>query len=287
MALPEGVFALKVDVDTRSGLERGVPALLELFGRFGLRATFFMSWGPDRSGRALLKLLRNPRFLWKMLRTNAAATYGLKTALRGVLLPAAPVGAGRPDIVRAITEAGHELELHAWDHRTWQDTLERRDRKWVDEWFAAALEAHRRAAGKPPRAFGAPAWLMTDAAWEAACALPFDYFCCTRAPEPFLVEPCGRPELGGGVPCLEETGDYGTVLEAARKAGGGVITLHAEVEGGRARERFAREFLEPLLSGGARLVTTGEFADMLDTASLPRRRARPVRLPGRADPCCA
>src|SRR5439155_1550905 len=71
--------ALRVDVDTRRGLTEGVPRLLELFRLAGVRASFFVTMGPDRSGRAIRRALR-PSFLLKMWRTNALRLYGFRSA---------------------------------------------------------------------------------------------------------------------------------------------------------------------------------------------------------------
>ena len=68
-------LAVKVDVCTYAGLQHGVPALMRLFDEFQLRASFFVSCGPDHSGRAIRRLLR-PGFLRKMRRTNAVSMYG-------------------------------------------------------------------------------------------------------------------------------------------------------------------------------------------------------------------
>ena len=65
------VLGLRVDVDSYDGAREGVPALLRLFERARVRATFFVSVGPDRWGRAALRALTKPGFLAKMLRTNA------------------------------------------------------------------------------------------------------------------------------------------------------------------------------------------------------------------------
>ncbi|HLN91103.1 MAG TPA: 4-deoxy-4-formamido-L-arabinose-phosphoundecaprenol deformylase, partial [Patescibacteria group bacterium] len=83
MSSARRTLALKIDVDTRRGMEHGVPSLLDTLGAFHVPATFFLSFGPDNSGKAVCQLLRNPRFLVKMLRTNAPGLYGLRTALYG------------------------------------------------------------------------------------------------------------------------------------------------------------------------------------------------------------
>jgi undecaprenyl phosphate-alpha-L-ara4FN deformylase len=84
--------AIKVDVDTHAGAREGIPRLASMFREAGLSASFFVAMGPDRSGRAILRVLTRKGFLRKMLRTRAASTYGLRTILSGTLLPSRPIG---------------------------------------------------------------------------------------------------------------------------------------------------------------------------------------------------
>ena len=96
--------ALRVDVDTRRGLHDGVPRLLALFRRLDVVASFFVTMGPDRSGLAIRRAWR-PSFLVKMFRTNPFRLYGVRTLLSGTLLPAQPVGASAPALLRDIAGA--------------------------------------------------------------------------------------------------------------------------------------------------------------------------------------
>src|SRR4029079_11768611 len=116
------LLGLRVDVDTHDGMRLGVPRLLDVMREEGVKATFYLSMGPDRSGLAVLNALR-PGFLRKMTRTGAARVYGLRTVLSGTLLPSRPIATAFPEIARRVRDEGHETGVHAWDHRKWQGRL--------------------------------------------------------------------------------------------------------------------------------------------------------------------
>src|SRR5262247_2490923 len=149
MAAADTVVSLRVDVDTRRGLDEGVPRLLELFRRFSIRASFFVAMGPDHSGRAIRRALR-PSFLAKMWRTNPLKLYGLRTLLSGTLVPARLVGAGAPALLRQIAGEGHEVAPHGWDHVTWQDRIHRLDPAAIRAHLDLAARAFEAAVGAAP-----------------------------------------------------------------------------------------------------------------------------------------
>ena len=61
--LPARRVALKVDCDTFLGTRDGIPRLLEIFAARGIRATFFFTLGPDRSGLAVRRVFTRKGFL--------------------------------------------------------------------------------------------------------------------------------------------------------------------------------------------------------------------------------
>jgi len=281
------ILALKVDVDTRRGMERGVPSLLDTFGSIHVPATFFLSFGPDNSGKAVYQLLRNPRFLFKMVRTNAPGLYGFRTAMYGTLLPAPMIASAFPGLCREIEARGHEVEFHAWDHRSWQDTLPRKRTAWIREWLARGVCSYETCLGHRPRAFGAPAWRLTEAAVEALREFPFEYLSCTRASAPFVLEGAGLVEVPSDLPCLEEVGGMrgvARILGALDAGGVHVLPVHAEAEGGIWREALV-EILRGAKERGYAISPLSRIAAGCAERALPVRPFRDALLPGRAVPC--
>src|SRR5262249_18294427 len=117
--------ALKIDCDTLEGTREGVPRLVEILGKRGIRATFYFTLGPDRSGVAIRRIFTRKGFLTKMIRSRAPSLYGWRTMLYGTVLPAPRIGARTEEVLRAAARAGHETGVHGWDHVGWHDGLDR------------------------------------------------------------------------------------------------------------------------------------------------------------------
>jgi undecaprenyl phosphate-alpha-L-ara4FN deformylase len=283
----KNVLGLKIDVDTYIGMKRGVPRILSVLSRFGIQATFYLSMGPDASGRAILQLLKNPRFLKKMLKTNAGRLYGMKTAMYGTLLPSPMIALSFPDLVERIIEAGHEVEFHAWDHRRWQDELHRHSDEWIEDWFEKGVSAYRKMVHQEPSSFGAPAWLIDGRVLKILGRYDFRYLSCTRAKEPFIHEISGLMEIPSNLPCLEEIGvpqGVSRILQNLKDGGIHVLPVHAEVEGGIWSKYFV-EICEAVRGMDLEILSLSKIRELLLSENLPVRKYRMELLPGRSAPC--
>lgn len=293
MASATRVF-LKIDVDTYRGTREGVPAMLDDLAAAGVKASFYFTLGPDRSGLAVLRVFTKPGFLKKMLRTNAAKMYGFKTALYGTLLPAPKIGERCEATLRRCLDEGHEVGLHAWDHVTWQDRLDRLTRAKAELLVDRGISAFAAVFGRKPRGFAAPAWYMTDDAFEILEARGFDYLSVSRgAAAPFFPRVRGQAlrtlEIPTTLPTLDEDlGREGTTPEnyverlvsRYRNGTDEVLTVHAETEGLAYRALF-RRLLERHRELG---VETLPLAELVPRAR-PAAAVRTVELgfvPGRS-----
>jgi undecaprenyl phosphate-alpha-L-ara4FN deformylase len=280
------ILALKVDIDTYKGFTEGLPNLLRVLGERKLRASFFVSFGPDRSGLAIIQLLR-PRFLWKMIRTNAPGTYGLQTALYGTLLKAPLIGLQFPDAIQQLSDLGHEVTCHAWDHRLWQDWLPYLSRHTLHAWFEKMVDAFQSTTGRKPQSFGAPSWRMDQRALAEVLHWGFQYLSCTRATKPFIFAENGLLEIPSNLPCIEEVGVEGVLQALGKNATNPVpqvLPVHTEIEGHTHVKEFAN-ILDTIAALGYQILTVAETARTIDKNNLETRGLRLGILPGRAFKC--
>lgn len=281
------MLGLKIDVDTYWGMKNGVPSLLQTLKQFNLKGTFFLSIGPDNSGRAALQLIKNPLFLKKMMRTNAPALYGWKTAFYGTLLPAPMIALSFPQVVKDIISAGHEIQFHAWDHRRWQDELPRKSENWIREWFNKGMSGFEKLTGKKPTAFGAPSWLIDDRVLSIIKEYKFEYLSCTRSKAPFIHEAINVLEIPSDLPCFEEIDaqkGVSIICDLLKDGKTHVLPVHAEVEGGVFQNQF-RGLLGKVLSMNIEVEPMKAIKDKLDIKNLPARKYKMELLPGRHSAC--
>ncbi len=287
--------ALKIDVDTHQGLGQGVPRLSRMLAREGVTATFFVTMGPDNTGRAAVRLLRNRGFLSKMLRTRAVSMYGLRTVLSGTLLPKRPIALAYPELMRGLRREGFEVGVHGYDHVRWQDRLDYLGDDDIRDELADAFEAYRAIFGEPAKSFAAPGWRTVAAALIALDAAGLSYRSDTRGRNPYRCSIDGRLiktlEIPTTLPTLDEvmgrpqTSDGESVirfyLEQFKPDALNVHTIHAETEGMGQLELFTN-LVRALKERGAKFVQLGEVAARLNAAELVVCEVVRATLPGRA-----
>jgi peptidoglycan/xylan/chitin deacetylase (PgdA/CDA1 family) len=303
-------LALKVDVDTYRGTLEGVPRLLDLFAKEGVKATFFFSLGPDTSGKAIKRVFRKG-FVKKVLSASPAASYGLKTMLYGTLLPAPDIG-GRKETVarmREAAKAGHTVGIHAWDHIDWHDHLPKMAREEIEAVVAKEHARFLEIFGAPAAFQAAPGWTATPLSVEVQEAHGILATSDTRGGGPFFaLRADGTPsrvlEIPSTLPTLDELlalplpGD-GTQAERAcnvlrmkmgeEVAGAGgalhVHSIHTEIEGATSFAAPFASLVSSWKSDGVRFLTFEEICrPLLSAGTLPARALSWTTLPGRATP---
>ncbi|HEU4951669.1 MAG TPA: polysaccharide deacetylase family protein [Holophagaceae bacterium] len=286
-------ISLRVDVDTLEGSLKGIPALLRLLDKHGMRASFYFSFGPDNSGKAIRRVFRKG-FLAKMRRTNAGKLYGLKTMMYGTLLPAPVIWKRAAAEMRLAKEAGHEVGIHAWDHVQYHDLLDRKSRRWLEDWYAQAHEAFGAVFGEKARGAVSPAWRSNDATLEIQEAYGLDYAGDCRGTAPFYPVVKGRTlstlQIPTTLPTLDELlgldgrtpeGVNRELWSLVREDALNVYALHTEVEGGALAEAFDA-FLGGLRERGVQARTHADWLPELRAAMPPAKPMARRDIPGRA-----
>jgi peptidoglycan/xylan/chitin deacetylase (PgdA/CDA1 family) len=303
----ERLIGLKVDVDTLRGTREGVPALVALFRRLGVDATFYFSVGPDHTGRALKRVFRRG-FARKVARTSVIRHYGLKTLMYGVLLPGPHIGRAAGDDMRKVRDAGFEVGLHTYDHVKWQDGVPSADAAWTRREFERGLEAFRQVFGSLPQSHAAAGWQINAHGLALEAEYGLRYASDTRGSAPFLpllgrdMDRSGDanhpvnspvPQLPTTLPTfdellgldgIDETSIAQALFErsaAASAAQPQVFTLHAELEGQQLIGAFESLLLKWREAGlrPARMAAVHERALQ---EPLPLRRVVMSEIPGRS-----
>ena len=286
---------LKVDVDTYLGTLHGVPALLELFERFNVKASFLFSVGPDNTGRAIRRVFRKG-FLQKVGRTSVVSHYGLRTLMNGVLKPGPHIGKKAAFVMRCVAAAGHEVGIHCYDHVRWQDFVAGKDLKRTQSEMDKALVAFKDAVRMPPQTIGAAGWQINRFVIALEEQMGFSYASDVRGREPFFPSMEGVSsncvQLPTTLPTLDEIiGSDGidsdncweTILDKSceQLPDGHVYTLHAELEGLKLMPAMEK-LLEHWKTDGFSFITLNELHASLDHSKLPRQEIRWGELDGRS-----
>jgi undecaprenyl phosphate-alpha-L-ara4FN deformylase len=288
-------IALKIDVDTHRGLGEGVPRLKRVLSELEVAASFFIAMGPDNSGRAIVRMFRNPGFIAKMRRTRATSMYGLRTILSGTILPSRPIALAYPHIIRDLARSGFEVGVHGYDHVRWQDRLDLLSENELRSEIDEAFEVGRAILGEAPRNFAAPGWRTRDTGSEILEGRGLAYRSDTRGRSPYRVRINERilvtPEIPTTLPTLDEIlatpeldaagslSDF--YLARMREDTINVHTIHAETEGMSQLGNFTG-LIQALKKKGASFVRLDKIASGLTANKLPVCEIVRMTLPGRA-----
>jgi len=288
-------MVLKVDVDTYLGTLNGVPALLELFARFNVKATFLFSVGPDNTGRAIRRIFRKG-FLQKVGRTSVVSHYGLRTLMNGVLIPGPHIGKRASHIMRQVADEGHEVGIHCYDHVRWQDFVVGKDFDWTQREMDKALSAFTGAVQLAPQTIGAAGWQLNRHVIALEEQMGFRYASDVRGREPFFPAMEGVSsnciQLPTTLPTLDEiigsdgidsSNCWESILEKSQEKlpCGHVYTLHAELEGMKLMP-VMEKLLEQWSKSGFEFFTLNQLYGSLDTSTLPKQEIEWGEIGGRS-----
>lgn len=143
---------LRVDIDGVKDAEL-LPGLLDMLNRQGIKATFFVTSGPDNTAWNMRHYV-NPL---NLIRRKAFKRYGLHM-LNGLLFKREVLKSKNIDL---ILDNGHELGLHGYDHYNWMNQLDAKSGEEIGALIARGCELFERAFGFYPKSFASPGFKVT------------------------------------------------------------------------------------------------------------------------------
>ncbi len=288
-------FAFKVDIDTYEGILYGLPRLRKFFAQEKIQATFFITFGPDFSGRAIFRVLKKKGFLEKMIRTGGVKMYGWRTILSGLLLPPHWVGLSQQRELRKLVDDGHEVGIHSWDHTLWHDYLPYMSLMKIESEIQKSWEAFYGIFGFEPRSMAAPGWMITPKALYLEDMAGLLYASDSRGKSPFFPV-SGNLEfdtlqIPTTLPTFDEAvgrngwraDNFHELILSQLQEGLNVHTIHTETEGMMGHKEF-QILVNRLRDRGVEFVRLQDMAEKL--LQTPKKiPASPLELqpfPGRA-----
>lgn len=288
------IIGLRCDVDFGIGLARGVPYLLDVLQRHGMRGTFYVTMGPD-GFRQHTNRLGSATYRKRIRRMNPLGmirAFGPWYLGRQALGFRGSVGKSHPAVLRRIQAEGHELGVHGFDHYWWAEHAFTAATEELQGDMARAFAALREATGAVASAWASPNWRCSARLLQLVDGLGFSYGADTRGSSPFYPELDGyratTPQLPISLPCLHEISDYLDTTEPQTirdeflrhlRPGYNVWCIHDYYEGVLRRAMF-EQVVAALVSSGCTLVPVRSLADALDRSGLPVCRVITARMPG-------
>ncbi|MEE8403303.1 MAG: polysaccharide deacetylase family protein [Candidatus Hydrothermarchaeaceae archaeon] len=155
---------IRVDIDCVGDID-ALPAALDLLDDCGVKASFFVTMGPDRTGKRLFSYLKRPWDLGKAKPTR----FGLWNLMRGIVSPARMEDCR--DALRDIERRGHEVGLHGYDHYQWMMTCGEGAGPLIEEGYALFEDVF----GNAPKSFASPGFTVNREILRKIDELGFDY----------------------------------------------------------------------------------------------------------------
>ena len=267
-------IGIRVDVDFEIDLIRGIPFLLDLFKEHGVKATFFVTMGPDGFGYNRRRV-KSVNYIQRILSLNPfkiVRGFGLFYLIKQILGIKNNVGASHPDILEKIVSEGHELGVHGFDHYQWAENVWCWNKAQVEEDIKKAAAVFRDQRGVDPEVWASPNWRCSEDSLQFIDGFNNEYSADTRGKSPFFPTigdwKAKTVQLPINLPCLHEvkqflkTNDENSIIQyvfSHFQEHYNILCIHGYYEGILARHLF-KSFLQEALRKGHEFVPLNQIA---------------------------
>lgn len=113
-------FAIRIDLESRKGIKEGLPNLLDLFNKYNVKGSFYLTMGGESN---IFDILKN-RGGMNSAGERKIKLWSFKDKLKMVFMPV-DFASKNKRILKGVLKEGHELGLHGWKHREWTRNLDK------------------------------------------------------------------------------------------------------------------------------------------------------------------
>jgi undecaprenyl phosphate-alpha-L-ara4FN deformylase len=266
--------ALRVEVRTLRGVQKGVANLVRLLSEYQVRASFFFPLGRDLSGRS-------PVSAWQ-----DRGSLGMRALLHGTLLPGPSLARAAAAAMSLARENGHEVGLLGLSPWSWSRGLAHADAPWVEQQCTRLWEAFVAAGGVAPTSLATPDWQIHPQLLGRLTPERYRYSTLTRGKLPYFPVLQGVrsaiPEIPTTLPTVDEllqqagvsmnnVHEYLYTLSQRVLPAGHVFTASAEREG-LGRLPLMEKMLVMWKGQDGSVGALGDLLQQIDVATLPYHR---------------
>ncbi|MEE8400864.1 MAG: polysaccharide deacetylase family protein [Candidatus Hydrothermarchaeaceae archaeon] len=189
---------IRVDIDSIGDID-ALPATLDLLDGCGVKASFFVAMGPDKTGKNLFKYLKRP---WDLKKARPSR-FGFLNLLRGLIGP--ELMEEHKTELRGIEKRGHEVGLHGYGHYRWMNTCGKKSAGDIEKGRAIFEDVFKCA----PRSFASPGFFVNNKILRKIDGAGFDYSSDFIGDEPFYPTLMGERFNTLQVPvCIKSIGEF-------------------------------------------------------------------------------
>lgn len=185
------IAALRIDIDSKKGLDFGVPLLLNLFSRLNVNATFFVNMGTQWN----LKTVFNTLFRsFKEISSSKnkiglISKFGFIDFLKLLIHPKQEVGNSNYAMIREIKRAGHDVGLHGGiDHSIWLRNYKNFSEGEIERFIMPAYSSIKECLAMPPKGFASPGFVSDKKLLSVLSRLNFDYVSDEFSDQPYYIK---------------------------------------------------------------------------------------------------
>ncbi len=172
------VFSLRIDLESDKGIKEGLPRILNLLRKYGIKASFYLVMGGESNLFDILKYRRN------LPGERKIKVFSKKELIRMVILPRDFVKENRK-LLNRILEEGHELGIHGWKHRAWTRGLEKIN---IERQINLSVKRYYSFFGIKPISFCSPAFRINKKVVDILDKKGFKVISDLKGDKPFKIK---------------------------------------------------------------------------------------------------